>query len=281
LQQSERANARGISDIQPTGLVLRGVSSGPAVVDWPGAVIAINVAGALIPGAMSYFWIKYRLWVPGIVATIIVAGIGHVMRLPPNRGKSASPKRSSSLRLGRVRRTDLVLAARRAGCLLYRRQFGHADWCRSAQSWQDPVSGAPVASIGGAAMFDGTFLIGSAAVLFTNISRPQRSAEDAPRHPTQVTDTQFFCGRRRWLGRLADSAPPATSHHEGEMRFQPSQASDPKITAHATWSKTRILLPPSSAQQQLTTPETKATLFIIDSRYLIASTNPAPATGSE
>ena len=55
----------------------------PAVVDWPGTVIALNVGGALVPGLVSLrLLIKYRLWVRGLVATACVAAVCHMLAHP-------------------------------------------------------------------------------------------------------------------------------------------------------------------------------------------------------
>src|SRR5437588_224435 len=46
----------------------------PAVVQWPGTVIAVNVGGAVIPALMSaYLLVKNRLWLQALVATAGVA----------------------------------------------------------------------------------------------------------------------------------------------------------------------------------------------------------------
>src|SRR5215471_17255267 len=45
-----------------------------AVGDWPGTVIAVNVGGAVIPGLLSfYLLVRYRLWLLGGLAIVIVA----------------------------------------------------------------------------------------------------------------------------------------------------------------------------------------------------------------
>ena len=46
----------------------------PAVSNWQGTIIAVNVGGAVIPTLVSiYLLIKYQLWVKGLVAITIVA----------------------------------------------------------------------------------------------------------------------------------------------------------------------------------------------------------------
>src|SRR3974390_2812494 len=55
----------------------------PAVSDWNGTVVAVNVGGAVIPTLVSiYLLIKRELWVKGLLATAIVAVVIHWMAYP-------------------------------------------------------------------------------------------------------------------------------------------------------------------------------------------------------
>ncbi len=55
----------------------------PAVSNWQGTIIAVNVGGAVIPTLVSiYLLIKNQLWVKGLVATTIVAVILHWTATP-------------------------------------------------------------------------------------------------------------------------------------------------------------------------------------------------------
>lgn len=46
----------------------------PTEVDWPGTIIAINLGGAVIPILLSlYLLAKNRIWIPGLIATAVVA----------------------------------------------------------------------------------------------------------------------------------------------------------------------------------------------------------------
>ena len=55
----------------------------PAVADWPGTVIAVNVGGAVIPGFLSfYLLVRYRLWLLGGLAIAIVALVCHCIFSP-------------------------------------------------------------------------------------------------------------------------------------------------------------------------------------------------------
>jgi uncharacterized membrane protein len=99
----------------------------PIVNDLAGTVIAVNVGGAVIPTLMSlYLLAKRELWIKGLIATVIVAAVLHLLADPvPGLGIGA----------------DLTNLEKVRGL------------------------GAPVASIGGAGTFDGIFLTGILAVL--------------------------------------------------------------------------------------------------------------------
>ena len=55
----------------------------PAVGDWPGTVIAVNVGGAVIPGLLSfYLLVRYRLWLLGGFAIVVVAAVCYSLAQP-------------------------------------------------------------------------------------------------------------------------------------------------------------------------------------------------------
>jgi uncharacterized membrane protein len=55
----------------------------PVVTNWPGTVITVNVGGAVIPTLMSfYLLIKNKLWGLGLVGTIGVAVVCHLLAHP-------------------------------------------------------------------------------------------------------------------------------------------------------------------------------------------------------
>lgn len=143
----------------------------PVVVEWPRTVIAVNVGGALIPGAMSlYLLIRNRLWGPGLLGTACVAAVCHLLAHPiPGLG-IALPVFVPSVATAVV---ALLLSRDRAAPLAY--ISGSLGTLIGADLLNlDKVQGlgAPVASIGGAGTFDGIFLTGILAVLMASLSRP-------------------------------------------------------------------------------------------------------------
>src|SRR5215831_12834079 len=60
----------------------------PAVAGWRGTVIAVNVGGAVIPGLLSfYLLVRYRLWLLGGLAIVIVAAVCYSLaQLVPGLG---------------------------------------------------------------------------------------------------------------------------------------------------------------------------------------------------
>jgi uncharacterized membrane protein len=154
----------------------------PLVVDWPGTMIAINVGGALIPSIMSfYLLVKYRLWIPGIVITIIVAGICHALAHPIAGVGIAEPIIVPAIAAGVG---ALVLCRRHPAPAAYiGGSLGTLIGADLLNLSKIHGLGAPVASIGGAGTFDGIFLIGIVAVLIASISRPLQAAEDSAAPP--------------------------------------------------------------------------------------------------
>ena len=141
----------------------------PVVVQWPGTVIAVNVGGAVIPSLMSlYLLIKYRLWVPGLLATLGVTLVCHMLANPVAGLGIAEPVFVPSITAAIV---ALLLSRRYAAPLAY--IGGSLGTLIGADLLNlDKVQGlgAPVASIGGAGTFDGIFLIGILAVLIASLT---------------------------------------------------------------------------------------------------------------
>ena len=110
----------------------------PAVSNWQGTIIAVNVGGAVIPTLVSiYLLIKNQLWVKGLVATTIVAVIMHWLATPVPGVGIALPVFMPAVD-HRDRRRNIVAAraARGGAARLYRRRAGHADRRRHHQSRQ-------------------------------------------------------------------------------------------------------------------------------------------------
>jgi len=151
----------------------------PVMVEWPGTVIAVNVGGALIPGAMSlYLLIRNRLWLRGSIATFGVTAVCHMLAQPVHGLGIALPVFTpglaaavAALLLSRRQAAPLAYISGSLGCLI------GADLLNL-----DKVQGlgAPIASIGGAGTFDGIFLTGALAVLIASLSQPSDRATARP-----------------------------------------------------------------------------------------------------
>lgn len=140
----------------------------PAVVDWPGTVIAVNVGGALIPTAVSlYLMARNALWVPSLVSVTFVAAVCHWLAQPqPGLGISL-PIFVPSLAAAAV---PLLLFRARAAPLAYiGGSLGTLIGADLLNLDQIGGLGAPVASIGGAGTFDGIFVVGILAVLIASL----------------------------------------------------------------------------------------------------------------
>jgi uncharacterized membrane protein len=161
----------------------------PTVIRQPGTVIAVNVGGALIPGFLSlYLYVKNRLWVSGLIATVVVAALCHWLARPvPGLGVALPifvPPFSAAV-------VALLLSRRQAGPLAYiGGSLGALIGADLLNLGNLQGLGAPVASIGGAGTFDGIFLTGILGVLFASLfpppadqSSPTDRREEAPRLP--------------------------------------------------------------------------------------------------
>ncbi len=143
----------------------------PQVENLHGTVVAVNVGGAVIPTIMSvYLLVTRQLWVPGAIATAIVAVVLHWLATPVAGIGIAVPVFFPAIVTAVV---ALLLSRRDAAPLAY--IAGSMGTLIGADLTNlDKVSGlgAPVASIGGAGTFDGIFLTGILAVLLAGIYRP-------------------------------------------------------------------------------------------------------------
>jgi uncharacterized membrane protein len=142
----------------------------PAVVEWPGTVIAVNVGGAVIPGLLSlYLLFKNRMWFTGLIATAVITAIVHMLAYPvPGVGIAVPvfvPPIATALVAALMARENPAALAYVSGSLgtLIGADLLNLDAVRGL--------GAPVASIGGAGTFDGIFLTGIMAVLLAGLSR--------------------------------------------------------------------------------------------------------------
>jgi uncharacterized membrane protein len=145
----------------------------PAVVQWPGTVLAVNVGGAVIPTIMStYLVLRYQLWLKSAIAVVVIAFIIHAMATPVHGIGIAVPVFAPVVATAIL---AFVLSREYAAPLAY--IGGSMGTLIGADLLNlDKIGdlGAPVASIGGAGTFDGIFLTGILAVLLAGIASPSR-----------------------------------------------------------------------------------------------------------
>jgi uncharacterized membrane protein len=148
----------------------------PAVVQWPGTVVAVNIGGALIPSLMSLYLVaRHRLWIKGALATAGVAAVCHWLATPvPGVGIAVpifAPVAVTAIVALLLARADAAPLAYISGSLgtLIGADLLNLDKINGL--------GAPVASIGGAGTFDGVFLTGILAVLLASLSGLRRRAD--------------------------------------------------------------------------------------------------------
>lgn len=150
----------------------------PAVVQWPGTVIAVNVGGAVIPTLLSLYLVwKHRIWIRALIAIIVAAAICHALATPVRGVGIAIPVFVPPIAAAII---AMLLSPRRAAPLAY--VAGSMGTLIGADLLNlDKLRGlgAPVASIGGAGTFDGIFLTGILAVLFASVTGPGRRAPAA------------------------------------------------------------------------------------------------------
>jgi uncharacterized membrane protein len=148
----------------------------PVVVEWPGTIVAVNVGGALIPGAMSIWLIfKHRLWIRSLIAVACVAAVCHLLARPVPGLGVALPVFVPAITTAIV---ALVLSRRHAAPLAYiGGTLGTLIGADLLNLGRIQGLGAPVASIGGAGTFDGIFLTGIVAVLLASLTMgPNRNS---------------------------------------------------------------------------------------------------------
>jgi uncharacterized membrane protein len=103
----------------------------PAVVEWPGTVIAVNVGGALLS---LYLLFKNRMWFTGLIATAVITAIVHMLAYPVPGVGIAVPVFVPPIATALV----AALMAKPGGARLCERQPRHADRRRSPQSGRRP-----------------------------------------------------------------------------------------------------------------------------------------------
>ena len=144
----------------------------PMVEHWPGTIIAINVGGAVIPTLMSFYLLTTReLWTKGLIAVAAVALVLHWLAEPvPGLGIAvpvffpAVTTAVVAILLSRENAAPLAYIGGSLGTLIGA-DLTNLDKVRGL--------GAPVASSGDAATFDGIFLTGILAVLLASLYTPR------------------------------------------------------------------------------------------------------------
>jgi uncharacterized membrane protein len=142
----------------------------PVLQERPGTVIAVNVGGAIIPTLLSlYLLFKNEMWVRGLIATAIIAGIVHWLAYPVPGVGIAVPMFVPPVVTAIV---AVLMARQHAAALAYiSGSLGTLIGADLLNLGAVQGLGAPVASIGGAGTFDGIFLTGIMAVLLASFSR--------------------------------------------------------------------------------------------------------------
>jgi uncharacterized membrane protein len=141
----------------------------PAVVHWPGTIIAVNVGGALIPVLLSIHLImKKKLYGKSLLAVAVVAAVVYYLATPvPGVGIVVPTLGPPFLTAG----VALLISRQDAPPLAYiGGSLGTLIGADLLNLGRIRGLGAPVASIGGAGTFDGIFLTGIAAVLLASIA---------------------------------------------------------------------------------------------------------------
>jgi uncharacterized membrane protein len=143
----------------------------PAVVEWPGTIIAVNVGGAIVPTLLSlYLLIRNRIWYSGFLAVAAMAALTHYLAYPvPGLGIALPvfvPPISAAVIALVVSPLDPAPLAYIGGSL------GTLIGADLLNLGKIQSLDAPIASIGGAGTFDGIFLAGVLAVLFAALIGP-------------------------------------------------------------------------------------------------------------
>jgi uncharacterized membrane protein len=148
----------------------------PAVEEWPGTIVAVNVGGALIPTFLSlYLLIKNRLFLSGLIGVAVVTLIVHLLAQPVEGVGISVPTFVPPLVAAAV---ALLLSPRAAPPLAYiAGSLGTLIGADLLNLNKIQGLGAPVASIGGAGTFDGIFVTGILAVLLAPAARQPATAQ--------------------------------------------------------------------------------------------------------
>jgi uncharacterized membrane protein len=152
----------------------------PAVTQWPGTVVAVNLGGAIVPTLLSlYLLTKNHLWPSGLVAVVAVAALCHHLAHPVPGLGIAIPTLVPPISAAVI---ALLLSPRNGAPLAYiGGSLGTLIGADLLNLDKIQGPGAPVASIGGAGTFDGIFLSGVLAVLIAALVAPPAPGPGLPR----------------------------------------------------------------------------------------------------
>ncbi len=150
----------------------------PYVSEWPGAIIAVNLGGAVIPTMLSiYLIIRNRLFVSGFIGVLVMTVIIHMLAHPVRGVGIAVPTLLPPVAATLV---AVLLSFRYAPALAYiSGTLGTLIGADLLNLGRIQGLGAPVASIGGAGTYDGIFLTGILAVLLASLFVPGRVRKKA------------------------------------------------------------------------------------------------------
>ena len=142
----------------------------PIVRQTRATVLAVNVGGAVIPVCLSlYLLFKHRLFLLGAIGTALVAAVCHALAQPVPGFGIALPIFVPIIATAII---AVALSRRRAAPLAYiSGSLGTLIGADLLNLGAVQSLGAPVASIGGAGSFDGIFVTGLMAVLWSGLSR--------------------------------------------------------------------------------------------------------------
>jgi uncharacterized membrane protein len=145
----------------------------PVVREWAATVLAVNLGGAVIPVAVSFYLMrKHNLWALSTIGVAIVAVICHLVARPVPGLGIAEPILVPAAATAFV---ALLLSRRQAAPLAYIcGSLGTLIGADLLNLGKVQGLGAPVASIGGAGTFDGIFVTGLLAVLYAGLVRYAR-----------------------------------------------------------------------------------------------------------
>ena len=154
----------------------------PMVVNWPGTVIAVNIGGAVIPILMSLYLItKFRIYLPALLAVIVVTLVCHQLAHPVRGVGIAEPAfvptlitAFTAIAISRKYAAPIAYIAGSVGTLI------GADLLNLNRV---RGLGAPVASIGGAGTFDGIFITGILAVVLAGFFTSRQSSASSRTNP--------------------------------------------------------------------------------------------------